>query len=55
MGSRACVRVGNMVMVWFTGKVGLSHGYVMSPWLLILHRWSGQGGEGNVYMNGVVK
>ena len=41
--SRACVRVGNDVSVWFPVNVGLRQGCVMSSWLF------------NVYMDGVVR
>jgi hypothetical protein len=41
--SRACVRVGSEVSDWFTVKVGLRQGCVMSPWLF------------NLYMDGVVR
>ena len=41
--SMACVRVGNDVSEWFPVNVGLSQGYVMSPWLF------------NVYMETVVR
>ena len=40
--SRACVRVGNDMSIWFKVNVGLRRGCVMSPWLF------------NVYMDGVV-
>ena len=41
--SRACVRVGSEVSEWFTVKVGLRQGCVMSPWLF------------NLFMDGVVR
>ena len=43
VGSRACVRVGSEVSEWFTVKVGLRQGCVMSPWLF------------NLFMDGVVR
>ena len=42
-GSRACVRVGNELSDWFTVRVGLRQGCVMSPWLF------------NLYIDGVVR
>ena len=41
--SRACVRVGSDRSEWFTVKVGLRQGCVMSPWLF------------NLYIDGVVR
>ncbi len=41
--SRACVRVGNGVSDWFSVRIGLRQGCVMSPWLF------------NVYMDGIVR
>ena len=37
--SRACVRVGNDVSEFFPVNVGLTQGYVMSPWLF--NGWCG--------------
>ena len=42
-GSKACVRVGNEMSEWFTVRVGLRQGCVMSPWLF------------NLYIDGVVR
>ena len=42
-GSKACVRVGNEMSDWFTVRVGLRQGCVMSPWLF------------NLYIDGVVR
>ena len=42
-GSKACVRVGSEVSEWFTVRVGLRQGCVMSPWLF------------NIYIDGVVR
>ena len=35
--SRACVRVGYDVSEWFPVNVELSHGCVMSPWMLNIY------------------
>ena len=42
-GSKACVRVGSELSEWFSVKVGLRQGCVMSPWLF------------NLYIDGVVR
>ena len=41
--SIVCVRIGNQVSEWFSVKVEVRQGCVMSPWLL------------NLYMDGVVR
>ena len=43
VGSRACVRIGEEVSDWFSVKIGVRQGYVMSPCLF------------NLYMYGVVR
>ncbi len=43
VNSRTCIRVRNSVSDWFSVRVGLQQGCVMSPWLY------------NVYMDGVVR
>ena len=43
VASKACVRVENAVSEWFSVRVGLRQGCVMSPWLF------------NLYINGVVR
>ena len=42
-GSKACVRVGSEMSEWFSVRVGLRQGCVMSPWLF------------NLYIDGVVR
>ena len=41
--SKACVRVGNEMSEWFSVRVGLRQGCVMSPWLF------------NLFIDGVVR